>query len=239
MSYEGEEMNACPADMFDFTHATAVVVSGDGPNKWGHMLLNTGGPAGMYFQVAGVVTRPRYMDGAGYRRYLKETGKTELRRIPVFIPSPESSQLKLEQLLDQSWTWGAVVHNCEGFVEEIILAGGGPRLHSGMLLLPTQAGWSAWTCGARDCPGHGRVSHQCAAGVWWCNRIKPGCPGHSRAAHVCSEGAVWTCRAAACPGHSKHSHHCASGVWHCRRRVPPCPAHSSPRHNCTEAGFSQ
>jgi hypothetical protein len=41
MAYEGEVLYFCPPPhMFDFTRTSAVVVSGDVPNKWGHMLLN-------------------------------------------------------------------------------------------------------------------------------------------------------------------------------------------------------
>jgi hypothetical protein len=140
MAYEGEELNFCPPTMFDFKSASAVIVSGDGPNKWGHMLLNTGGVGGMYFQIAGVIRRPRYMNEAGYQRYLKETGKTELWRHPAFIIHPEASQLKLEQLLNQRWMWGIVLNNCETFVEEIIVAGGGQRMHHGLFSLPTESG---------------------------------------------------------------------------------------------------
>src|SRR5436305_11537163 len=102
MGYEGEELNFCPPTMFDFRRAAAVIVSGDGPNKRGHMLLNTGGVSGNYFQIAGIRVRPRYMNEEGYQRYLKESGNTELRRLPVFIPNPEASQLKLEQILTES-----------------------------------------------------------------------------------------------------------------------------------------
>jgi hypothetical protein len=236
MAYEGDELNFCPPQMFDFSRASAVIVSGDGPNKWGHMLLNTGGVGGMYFQVAGVITRPRYMNQAGYERYLRETGKSELRRIPVFIIRPEDSQLKLEQLLNESWTWGAVVHNCETMVEDIIMAGGGPKIHRGLFSLPTEAGWSAWTCAARDCPTHSQKIHHCANGVWFCNRLTPPCPGHSSYQHICDSGTVWTCHARSCPGHSQKSHQCGSGVWTCKRKQPPCPGHSRPEHNCSETG---
>lgn len=236
MAYEGDELNFCPANMFDFSHASAVVVSGDGPNKWGHMLLNTGGTSGKYFQIAGVVVRPRYMDQAGYQRYLKETGKSEIRRISVFIPHPEASQLRLERLLNERWSWGAVVHNCESLVEEIIMAGGGPQLHTGAFSLPTNAGWSAWTCGERSCKTHSRRSHRCASGVWVCNRVVPLCPGHSSNEHTCGAGTAWTCWAKSCPAHSEKSHHCATGVWNCRRRVQRCPGHSSYEHNCSETG---
>jgi hypothetical protein len=232
MAYEGEELRFCPLGMFDFSRTNAVVVSGDGPNKWGHMLLNTGGDDGMYFQVAGVRTRPRYMDAAGYGRYLAETKKKEIRRIAVSIPRPQASQLKLEQLLSESWLWGAVVHNCETLVEDIIVAGGGPKLHHGLLSLPTQAGWSAWTCRARDCPTHGDKRDRCATGVWMCTRIAPPCPGHSSPDHACSSGTVWTCGERSCPGHREKKHQCSAGVWFCRRKKSPCPGHSKPQHEC-------
>jgi hypothetical protein len=233
MAYDGEELTFCPANMFDFTKASAVIVSGDGPNRWGHMLLNTGGVGGMYFQVAGAIIRPRYMNEAGYRRYLRESGKSELRRIPVFIKHPTRSQLTLEQLLSKRWVWGAVVHNCESFVEEIIMAGGGPKIHRGPFSLPTQAGWSAWTCGARDCPTHSERKHRCASGIWKCNRVIPPCPGHRSPGHVCPSGSAWSCEARACRTHNQKSHRCAVGVWNCRRTAPRCPGHSSPDHHCS------
>jgi|SRR5215472_13484553 len=139
MSYEGELLYSCPDTMFDFSQAYAVVVSGDGPNHWGHMLLKAG-PT--YFQVvmggvAGIHATPRYMNEAGYARYLKESGKKEIRRFKVVIPHPQQAQLKLEQLLSQPRWWLGAVHNCEGLVEEIIVAGGGPRIHKGLMMLPT------------------------------------------------------------------------------------------------------
>lgn len=236
MAYEGEELNFCPPNMFDFSNASAVVVSGDGPNVYGHMLLNTGGPGGVYFQIVDVLARPRYMTEDGYQRYLSETRKRELHRIPVFIPNPPASQLKLEQILSDSWAWGVVVHNCVTMVEDIIVAGGGPKLHRGLLSLPTLAGWDAWSCGARDCPTHSRRAHRCASGVWWCNRVIPECPGHSNPKDVCAAGQVWTCYARACPNHNAHSHQCRAGVWSCTRRVPPCPSHSRPNYHCAEVG---
>ena len=237
MAYEGDELNVCPPRMFDFSKAYAVVVSGDWPNKWGHILLNTGGAGGIYFQIGGkFITRPRYMYHFGYQRYLRETGKTELKRISLFIPNPEASQLKLEELLNENWTWGVVLHNCETFIEEIIMAGGGPRIHRGLFSLPAEAGWSAWSCGARDCPTHSRKSHHCASGVWFCNRLQPPCPGHCSHHHACDSGVAWTCGAKSCLTHNQKNHRCSVGFWNCRRKVPPCPGHVSPDHNCSEVG---
>ena|SRR5215475_7485689 len=139
MAYEGEYLLYCPVNPFDLGHANAVVVSGDWPNTWGHMLLNTGGIGGMYFQVAGVHAVPRYLTEEGYRRYLKETGKTELRRFPVYIKNPDAAMSKLEELLAKPWSWWVVRHNCETFVEEIIMAGGGRPIHKGYFYNPSHS----------------------------------------------------------------------------------------------------
>jgi hypothetical protein len=234
MAYEGEELNYCPPKMFDFTKAFAVVVSGASFNPYGHMLLNTGGRIGMYFQVAGVNTRPLFMNETGYQRYLSETKKIELKRFSVFIPHPEASQLKLEQILNRNWHWGAVVNNCETLVEDIIVAGGGPKVHRGVFSLPTKSGWSAWNCGAQSCPSHASRSHHCASGVWVCSRVSPKCLGHSSYKHQCNTGLYWTCRSKNCPTHTSSNHNCQIGIWACGRRVPPCPGHTNPSHQCSE-----
>ena len=65
------------------------------------------------------------MSESGYRRYLSEAKKTELRRIPLRLPNPEGARQYLEALMANSWTWLAVPNNCVSFVEEVIRAGGG------------------------------------------------------------------------------------------------------------------
>ncbi len=112
------------------------VLSGAWFNPFGHMLLNTGGERGFYFQVAGRRACPRYMNCGGYQRYLLETGKKELNRFRVFIPNPEAAQLKIEELLAKPFGWWVVEHNCETFVEEIVTAGGGQPIHRGLFYLP-------------------------------------------------------------------------------------------------------
>jgi hypothetical protein len=124
MAYEGDLLMMCPADPFDFHDSYAVVVSGDGPNFCGHLILNVGGVGGYYFHVAGVRTEPRVMTKDGYRRYLKETGKKELKRFKVTISNPNFAMFKLEQLTSEKWTWGVLPHNCASFVEEVVRAGG-------------------------------------------------------------------------------------------------------------------
>ena len=139
MPYEGETMASCPSEMFNFGRTYVVIVSGARFNPYGHMLLNTGGPGGIYFQVAGVSAQPRLLNEQQFKRYLKENDKTIVTVMPIHIPYPEKAHLKLETLLSEKWKWAGVVHNCETLVEEIVMAGGGPKLHSGLLSLPMKA----------------------------------------------------------------------------------------------------
>jgi hypothetical protein len=88
MTYEGEILNSCGLIDVDFSETSIVAVSGDGPNICGHLLINAAGRGGYYFQVAGLHEYPRYMNDSGYRRYLREAGKTELRRRKVELPNP-------------------------------------------------------------------------------------------------------------------------------------------------------
>lgn len=124
MAYEGELLMMCPANPFDFSNTYAVVVSGDGPNFCGHLILNVGGVTGFYFHVAGGHTEPHVMAYDGYGRYLRENGKKEPRRFKVTISNPIAAMLKLEQLTSEKWTWGVLPHNCASFVEDVVKAGG-------------------------------------------------------------------------------------------------------------------
>ena len=119
--YEGEIMVQCLLKPFDFQNTSVVIVSGDGPNFCGHMILYVGA---FYFHVAGVNDPPRYMMAEGFRRYLKETGKHEMRRTFVKVPNPFGAQRKLEELLATKWRWLLFPHNCASFCEEIVAAGG-------------------------------------------------------------------------------------------------------------------
>ena len=136
MAYEGEPLTFCPNDMFDFDKAYAVVVSGAKFNPYGHMLLNTGGEGGTYFQVSDVYGVPRYMNEEQFQRYLTENNKFIVTVMRQDVPYPEKAQSKLEEILSRKWVWGVVVHNCETLVEEILVAGGGKPLHKQLLSLP-------------------------------------------------------------------------------------------------------
>jgi hypothetical protein len=122
--YHGEILETCPAGIYDFVNAYAVVVSGARYNPCGHMLLNAGGPGGWYFHVAEVRSFPRYMGARGYQRYLQESGKRELSRTRVPLTDPAAAMARLEELLSQRWTWFVLPHNCAHFVEEVLQAGG-------------------------------------------------------------------------------------------------------------------
>jgi hypothetical protein len=126
MSYSGEIMDQCGVIEIDCSSVAVVAVSGDGPNICGHLLIHTG-PArgGYYFHVAELRGFPRYMSETGYRRYLREAGKTEIRRRYLNLPDPQGALLYLEELMANKWTWLVVPNNCVAFVEEVIRAGGG------------------------------------------------------------------------------------------------------------------
>lgn len=134
MPYEGEILNACGVVTVDLDDVNVVAVSGDSINLCGHLLLYTPSGGGTYFHVTGDpnasgVSRlrgyPMYMNDTGYRRYLKETGKRELRRRALSLPNPSGAYLYLENLLSEKWTWAVLPHNCVSFVEAVIDAGGG------------------------------------------------------------------------------------------------------------------
>jgi len=139
MSYEGELMTQCPVGMYNFSRAYAVLVSGARFNPYGHMLLNTGGRGGRYFHVSDLFGQPRTMTEKQFQDYLASNDKTIVSVIRVTIPRPRDSQIKLEQILSSSWAWGAIMHNCETMVEDIVMAGGGRKLRTGSLPLPMEA----------------------------------------------------------------------------------------------------
>jgi hypothetical protein len=134
MAYEGDILDACGLIQLDFTNAYIVAVSGDGPNVCGHLLFFAPNGGGYYFHVTGdpkgknlnrLRGYPMYMTEAGYRQYLKDTGKKELRRRKVDLPNPHDAELYVEKLLSDKWTWAVLPHNCVSFVEAVIKAGGG------------------------------------------------------------------------------------------------------------------
>jgi len=135
MSYEGELLNSCPADL-DFANTQAVVVSGASWNPCGHMILCTGTSSAnsWYFHVAGqgvkelagVWAYPKFMRGdANFNRYLQENNKREIRRLDAHIRNPGGAYSKLMILMAGKWFWGVLPHNCASFAKEIIAAGGG------------------------------------------------------------------------------------------------------------------
>lgn len=120
--YSGEIMIRSMLTPSDFEHACAVIVTGDGLNFCGHTLIHT--KHDWYFHVSGRYDYPRFMHEDGYKRYLKENEKREIRRWIVPIRDPAAAHRKLEELLAKQWFWGGAVHNCVSFVEEIVRAGG-------------------------------------------------------------------------------------------------------------------
>lgn len=123
MGYDGEYMTHCGQVEMDCSIVSIVAVSGDFPNPCGHLLAMT--RCRNYFHVAQFRGSPKFMTDAGYRRYLKEAGKSEIRRRSLSLPAPDGAKLYLENLMANTWTWGVIPNNCVAFVEEVIAAGGG------------------------------------------------------------------------------------------------------------------
>ncbi len=85
-------------------------------------LLNACGVIDLDFSRTYVVA----VSGSGPNvRYLKEAGKTELRRLRVDLPKPNDAFLYLERLMSERWNWAVLPNNCVAFAEEIIKEGGG------------------------------------------------------------------------------------------------------------------
>jgi len=122
--YSGEELRSQLPRQLDWHNTYVVIVTGAKLNPCGHALLNIGAVGGYYFHVAEVYGHPRYMVEAGYRRYLREEGKQEIRRHPVTVDNSSSAEHRLYDLMGKDWLWGILPHNCAAFVEEVIQAGG-------------------------------------------------------------------------------------------------------------------
>ena len=123
MGYNGEFLNQCGVVEMDCSLVQVVAVSGDFPNPCGHLLVKTN--CNHYFHVAERKDYPKYMTDAGYRRYLSDAGKSEVRRRTLRLPDPDGARLYLENLMANTWTWWMIPNNCVAFVEEVIAAGGG------------------------------------------------------------------------------------------------------------------
>ena len=89
MAYTGEVLDSCGTTAVDFRDTYIVAVSGSAPNVCGHLLLYVNDRGGYYYHVAEIHGRPRYMTEDGYRRYLRDEGKTELKRRKVALPDPD------------------------------------------------------------------------------------------------------------------------------------------------------
>jgi hypothetical protein len=127
MSYAGAPVTTLSGLPLDHSRCDLVIVSGDGPNVCGHMLLmiyGTQGQAASYFHIGAVRDYPYYMPQARFTDYLRENGKRELGRRFTSLPRPRDAALYLQQAIAQKWTWGVLPNNCVAFCEEYINAGG-------------------------------------------------------------------------------------------------------------------
>ena len=120
-AYKGAHLPHCSAIPFNWKHTRLIVVSGDGPNVCGHVLVKAGA---YYFHIQNDKSPPYYIGEDGYKRYLEENGKTELQNTKVWLKNPEGAQRKLEELSARNWRYFLFSNNCVHYVEEIFKAGG-------------------------------------------------------------------------------------------------------------------
>src|SRR5262249_28747388 len=60
---------------------------------------------------------PRFMGYSGYRRYMKESGYSEVVRMLVKLPKPDQAKSRLYELMSQKWLWSlSAEKNCVGFI---------------------------------------------------------------------------------------------------------------------------
>lgn len=63
------------------------------------------------------------MNQWGYNRYMSDTRKTELQRLPVKIADPLGFEHQLNAQLARPYAWWGIIHNCQSFVTDPIFAG--------------------------------------------------------------------------------------------------------------------
>lgn len=121
--YDGEEISYCDPNAFASGRGEVVVVSGDGINICGHVLLNVVGFG--YRHLRGETARPRYLrTSLGFDRYLRENQKRVYGRYSFEFSSPACATRRYCHLIAEYWKYGLIRHNCASFVRSILSAGG-------------------------------------------------------------------------------------------------------------------
>ena len=121
----------------DFRELEVILVSGGTLNPCGHVLASVSSGGGKaYLHVAGIdfgqehlglKDPPRYFPNeSAYLAYLRETKKTELRRIRFPIEHSKQAQVRLvlEKLVQSETEYRLFVDNCLTFVTALLAAGG-------------------------------------------------------------------------------------------------------------------
>lgn len=127
MAYTGTPIDNLDPLKLRHSSCQLIIVSGDGPNVCGHMLVQMPAEPGgtdSVFHIAGGHDYPHWMPAASYPLYVKENGKTELGRKPIMLPRPRDAAIYLAKAIKEKWLWGGAVNNCVSFCEEYIAAGG-------------------------------------------------------------------------------------------------------------------
>jgi len=100
-----------------FNVVEAVVVSGDGPNFCGHMILRVDD---FYFHISGVYNYPMVIPKDKFNKYIKENEKTELFRTKRILKNKTAAKDKLKSLLSDKWLWLIIPNNCTDLLKKLL-----------------------------------------------------------------------------------------------------------------------
>lgn len=127
MAFKGEPIKSLAPLKLGHRSCELTIVSGDGVNACGHMLVRmpaeTGGTESV-FHIGDVHDFPYWMPASKFPLYLTDNKKKLLGRKSIVLPRSQDAEAYLSKTILDKWFWGAVANNCVSFCEEYISAGG-------------------------------------------------------------------------------------------------------------------
>ncbi len=106
-----------------FNQPGILIVSGSGPNRFGHALLRLSTWTG-YCHVHELHNYPEFVSPTEIGRYLSDNNKRLLGEINVKVPNIDAARAELDRLMKLQWRWLAIRDNCVDFCTTVLNAGG-------------------------------------------------------------------------------------------------------------------
>ena len=115
-------INGVPSYILDQFYSPGILlVSGSGPNAWGHAILRLS-KLGPYAHVHKPYDYPDFMDSID--EYLKTENKIIWDEIDIKVPNMDAAKQELDRVAQLKWFWKAVTDNCVSFAVQVLNAGG-------------------------------------------------------------------------------------------------------------------